>query len=73
MTRGMMMPTVAAGREAAVKNWRYIALHSLVAAAFIFTLQRFALSASLESSLVWALTFGGCARRLKAIQRIRST
>jgi len=71
MTRGMMMLTVAAGREAAVKNWRYIALHSLVAAVFIFTLQRFALSASLESSLVWALTFGGCAAGLAYMQSNR--
>src|SRR5215475_12292076 len=54
MTRGMMMLTVAAGREAAMKNWRYIAL-----------------SASLETSLVWALTFGGCAAGLAYMQSNR--
>jgi hypothetical protein len=46
------------------KNWRYILLHTVVAAAFIFLLQRYALSASLESALLWALTFGGCAAGL---------
>jgi hypothetical protein len=46
------------------KDWRYVLLHAAVAAAFIFLLQRYALSASLESSLLWALTFGGCAAGL---------
>jgi hypothetical protein len=46
------------------KDWRYILLHTAVAAAFIFLLQHYALSASLESSLLWALTFGGCAAGL---------
>ena len=46
------------------KDWRYVLLHTFVAAAFIFLLQRYALSASLESSLLWALTFGGCAAGL---------
>jgi len=49
------------GSVGAMKNWRYIAMHTVAAAAFIFLLQRYALSASLESSLLWALTFGGCA------------
>ena len=44
-----------------MKNWRYMALHGITAAVFIFLLQRYALGASLESSLLWALTFGGCA------------
>ncbi len=48
----------------AMKNWRYIGLHAVAAAAFIFLLQRYGLSASLESSLLWALTFGGCAAGL---------
>ena len=52
------------GRVGAMKNWRYIGLHAVVAAAFIFLLQRYALSNSLESSLLWALTFGGCAAGL---------
>ena len=48
----------------AMKNWRYIAMHAVAAAAFIFLLQRYGLSATLESSLLWALTFGGCAAGL---------
>jgi hypothetical protein len=59
--------TIAVGRTVeveAMKNWRYIGLHAVVAAAFIFLLQRYGLSASLESSLLWALTFGGCAAGL---------
>ena len=31
-----------------MKNWRYIALHTLTAGAFIFLLQRYGLNASLE-------------------------
>jgi hypothetical protein len=46
------------------KNWRYILLHAAAAALFIFLLQRYALSASLDSALLWALTFGGCAAGL---------
>jgi hypothetical protein len=61
----------AAAKGAAVKNWRYIALHSAAAAIFIFTLQRFALNASLETSLVWALTFGFCAAGLAYMQSNR--
>jgi len=45
-------------------SWRYIALHTVAAAAFIFLLQRYALNASLESSLLWAVVFGGCAAGL---------
>ena len=48
----------------AMKNLRYIVLHAVAAATFIFLLQRYGLSASLESSLLWALTFGGCAAGL---------
>ena len=59
------------GRVGAMKNWRYIALHAVVAAVFIFLLQRYALSASLESSLLWALTFGGCAAGLAYAQSNR--
>jgi hypothetical protein len=53
------------------KNWRYILLHAAAAALFIFLLQRFALSASLESALLWALTFGGCAAGLAYSQTNR--
>ena len=49
------------GSVGAMKNWRYIAMHTVAAAAFIFLLQRYALSASLESSLSWALALGGIA------------
>ena len=59
------------GRVGAMKNWRYIALHAVVAAVFIFLLQRYALSASLASSLLWALTFGGCAAGLAYSQANR--
>jgi hypothetical protein len=55
----------------AMKNWRYIGLHTVAAAAFIFLLQRYALSATLESSLLWAMTFGGCAAGLAYAQSNR--
>ena len=55
---------VADKERGAMKNLRYILLHAVAAAAFIFLLQRYGLSASLESSLLWALTFGGCAAGL---------
>ena len=54
-----------------MKNLRYIVLHAVAAAAFIFLLQRYGLSASLESSLLWALTFGGCAAGLAYSQSKR--
>jgi hypothetical protein len=53
------------------KNWRYILLHAAAAAAFIFLLQRYGLSATLESSLLWALTFAGCAAGLAYMQTNR--
>ena len=59
------------GSVGAMKNWRYIAMHTVAAAAFIFLLQRYALSASLESALLWALTFGGCAAGLAYSQTNR--
>jgi hypothetical protein len=54
-----------------MKNLRYIMLHAVVAATFIFVLQRYGLSASLDSSLLWALTFGGCAAGLAYMQSNR--
>ena len=54
-----------------MQQWRYIAMHTVAAAAFIFVLQRYALSASLESSLIWAVTFGGCAAGLAYMQTKR--
>jgi NADH:ubiquinone oxidoreductase subunit E len=54
-----------------MKNWRYIALHAALAACFIFLLQRYALNASLETSLVWAATLGACAAGLAYSQSNR--
>jgi hypothetical protein len=53
------------------KDWRYVLLHAAAAAAFIFLLQRYALSASLESALLWAVTFAGCAAGLAYSQTKR--
>ena len=47
-----------------MNKWLYIALHTAAAATFIFLLQRFFLSATPESSLLWAVVFGGCAAML---------
>jgi hypothetical protein len=59
------------GRAAAMKTWQSMILHAVVAATFIFLLQRFGLNASLESALLWALTFGGCAAGLAYSQSKR--
>ena len=59
-----------AGREA-MKNVRYIGLHTVAAASFVFLLQRFILNASLESSLLWALVFGAAAAGLAYSQANR--
>jgi cobalamin synthase len=71
MTRNGTLPVIGHGRVSAMKNWRYIGMHAVAAAAFIFLLQRYALSATLESSLLWALTFGGCAAGLAYAQSNR--
>nr|QIG92349.1 hypothetical protein G6P99_07405 [Bradyrhizobium sp. 6(2017)] len=54
-----------------MKAWRTIALHTSVAAGFMFLLQRYGLSATLESSLLWAIVFGGCAAGLAYSQANR--
>ena len=59
------------GSVGTMKQSRYIALHALAASLFIFLLQRYALNASLDSSLLWALTFGGCAAGLAYMQSNR--
>lgn len=59
------------GSAGSMRHWRYIALHTIAAATFIFLLQRYALSASLDLSLLWALTFGGCAAGLAYMQSNR--
>jgi hypothetical protein len=71
MTRNRTLEAARPGSVGAMKNWRYVALHTVTAAAFIFLLQRYALSASLDSSLLWALTFGGCAAGLAYMQSNR--
>ncbi|MGO8910855.1 MAG: hypothetical protein ACLQDM_16270 [Bradyrhizobium sp.] len=71
MTRDRILQAAGPGSVGTMKNWRYMALHAAVAATFIFLLQRYALSASLESSLLWALTFGGCAAGLAYSQSNR--
>ena len=71
MTRDGTLLRDGAGRVSAMKNWRYIAMHTIAAAAFIFLLQRYALSATLESSLLLAITFGGCAAGLAYAQSNR--
>jgi hypothetical protein len=54
-----------------MRNLRYILLHAVTASLFIFLLQRYALSATLDSALLWALTFGGCAAGLAYMQSNR--
>jgi hypothetical protein len=71
MTRDGTSPVSGPGEGSAMKNWRYISLHAVAAAAFIFLLQRYGLSATLESSLLWALAFGGCAAGLAFAQSNR--
>ena len=63
MTRDRIM-AAGPGSAGHMKHWRYIVLHALMAAAFIFLLQRYVMSASLELSLLWALAFGGGAAGL---------
>jgi hypothetical protein len=67
----MMRPENFTRNAVMPKNWRYILLHGAAAAAFIFLLQRYGLSATLETSLLWALTFAGCAAGLAWMQTNR--
>jgi hypothetical protein len=60
-----------AGRVGAMTKWTRVALHAVAAAAFMFLLQRYAMSASLDPSLLWALTFGLCAAGLAYMQSNR--
>ena len=71
MTRDRRWQAAGPGSDGAMKNWRYIALHTLAAAAFIFLLQRSVLHASFESSLLWAVVLGGCAAGLAYSQSNR--
>jgi hypothetical protein len=54
-----------------MQRWHAIVLHTVVAAAFMFLLQHFAMGATLEMSLLWALAFGGGAALLAARQANR--
>ena len=71
MTRARTLQVSGLGSVGTMKNWRYIALHAATAGAFIFLLQRYGLKASLDSSLLWALTFGACAAGLAYMQSNR--
>lgn len=54
----------ATGGNEAVKKWGFVAMHSALAAAFMFLVQRFVMNATQETSLLWALTFAVCAAGL---------
>jgi hypothetical protein len=71
MKRDHTWEVTGPGSGAAMRHWRYIALHAVTAGAFIFLRQRYALDASLDTSLLWALTFGGCAAGLAYMQSNR--
>ena len=71
MMRHRKIKAVALERAAAMKTWQLMILHALAASTFIFLLQRYALNATLESALLWALTFGGCAAGLAYSQSKR--
>ena len=71
MMRDRIFEAAGPGSDGAMKNWRYILLHAAAASAFVFLLQRYVLNASLEASLLWALTFGGCAAGLAYMQSNR--
>ncbi len=71
MKRQRILEAAGQGSVGAMKTWRYVGLHALAAGAFIFLLQRYALDASLETSLLWAVTFGACAAGLAYVQSNR--
>ena len=71
MTRARTSQAAGLGSVGTMKNWRYMLLHAVAASGFIFLLQRYALGATLQSSLLWAVTFGGCAAGLAYMQSNR--
>ena len=71
MKRDRTLRAAELGSADAMNGWRYIGLHAAVAATFIFLLQRYGMSASLESSVLWAMSFGGCAVGLAYMQSNR--
>ena len=68
---GSQVQAQGMGRAVSLMAWRRIALHTAVAAGFMFLLQRYGLSATLESSLLWAIVCGGCAAGLAYSQANR--
>jgi len=58
------LATPARGGNEAMNKWGFVAMHAAGAAAFMFLIQRFLMSASQETSLLWALTFAVCAAGL---------
>ncbi len=64
MTRDRTLRTGGPGSFGTMKRRTFIAPHAQAVALFNFRLQRYALNASLDSSPLWALTFGGCAAGL---------
>ncbi|WP_426418438.1 hypothetical protein [Bradyrhizobium genosp. A] len=60
----MGLPSQANRGSEAVNKWGSVAMHSALAAAFMFLLQRFVMNATQETSLLWALTFAVCAAGL---------
>jgi hypothetical protein len=71
MRRGSASQAAGSGIVVMRQHWRTILMHTVAAATFIFLLQRYALSATLESSLLWAVVFGGCAAVLATSQANR--
>jgi hypothetical protein len=71
MKRDRILEKAGQGSVGSMKNWRHIVLHAAAASALVFLLQRYVLNASLESSLLWAITFGGCAAGLAYMQSNR--
>jgi hypothetical protein len=71
MKRDRTLRAAGPGSAGAMHGWRYIGLHAAAAATFIFLLQRYGMSASFESSLLWAVSFGGCAAGLAYMQSNR--
>ena len=60
----MGLPFQANRGSEAVNKWGFVAMHAALAAAFMFLLQRFVMSATQETSLLWALAFAVCAAGL---------
>ena len=71
MMRDRLLQAAGPRSIAAMKSWRYMVLHAAAASAFIFLLQRYVPDATLQSSLLWAVTFGGCAAGLAYVQSNR--